>query len=453
MIKGRPIFKQHLYISSALFGAIIAITTFTLFWLATDSLRDRVSAELSAISENLAQLIREQIQNTNARFAASNAESGFQRSAEIQSYLEGLIAQQEEILYLLIQDLRGEIRWKAIRRGMELEQNQFSKILILPRNSRPPKLEVASLANPGMVYLDLIEPILLNDQPELIVHFGIDDTIIENRFSGLRDSILRRILFGSSVVAGILSLALFYVLWLLKRAQEVEAEAHTADRLAYLGTLASGLAHEIRNPLNAINLNLQMVEEDLIASSTDAGELGTLLKGIKQEIRRLDRLATNFLVYAKPLELEKQQFDVWDLLDEIALLVDRECAASGIQLVKNDRSRPLRIQADRDLLKQAILNLIVNAEEAIGSQETGQREIQLSADRQDKATVIGVHDTGPGVSPDDARHLFKLFYSGKRGGTGLGLPIAQRIVESHGGQIGWKNAPEGGAEFTIRLAG
>ena len=257
IVKGRPIFRRHLYISSALFVAIILITTFILFRLATASLRDRVGAQLNSTSESLAQLIREEIQNVNARLGAANAENEFQRNSAIQSFIEKLVGQQEEILYILIQDLKGEVLWRAIRSGMELEQNQFSKILISPRNSRAPKVEVTSLGYPSVAYIDMIEPVLLDEQPELIVHFGIDNNLIEKRLSGLRASILNRILLGSSVVVGIMSLALVYVLWLLKRAQVVEAEAHMADRLAYLGTLAGGLAHEIRNPLSAINLNLQ----------------------------------------------------------------------------------------------------------------------------------------------------------------------------------------------------
>ena len=217
----------------------------------------------------------------------------------------------------MIQDLKGEILYKAIRRGMELEQNQFSRVVISTKNSNLQLgVEVTSLGNPGLTYLDIIEPILLDDQPELIVHLGVDSRLTENRFSGLRASLLQRLLIGSAVVVGILIMAFLYVLWLLKRAQLVEAEAQTADRLAYLGTLAGGLAHEIRNPLNAINLNLQMIEEDLPGTGSDATELAALLKGTKLEIKRLDRLASNFLVYAKPLEPERKEFDLGLLVEE-----------------------------------------------------------------------------------------------------------------------------------------
>jgi two-component system, NtrC family, sensor histidine kinase HydH len=180
--------------------------------------------------------------------------------------------------------------------------------------------------------------------------------------------------------------------------------------------------------------------------------LGVLLKGTKQEVKRLNRLATNFLFYAKPLDLEKQVVPVADLLEDIALLVSQECEKSGIKLVTQNGSGPLSIQADRDLLKQAVLNLIVNAEEAVKSKPAGNRRITLDAVREGGQVVIRVRDTGPGVGAEEARNLFKLFYSSKRGGSGLGLPIAQRIVESHGGRIEWRNLDHEGAEFAIRLS-
>jgi len=258
-------------------------------------------------------------------------------------------------------------------------------------------------------------------------------------------------LIGSAVVVGFLSLALLYVLWLLKRAQLLEAEAQTADRLAYLGTLAGGLAHEIRNPLNAINLNLQMIEEDLPGPGSDATELAALLKGTKQEIKRLDRLASNFLVYAKPLEPEHKEFDLGLLADEIVQLLQRECEAASIRLVREDQSDAVKVWGDPDLLKQAILNLVVNAQDSVTAKPNGVRLIQLAVGKEGGRPFVRVADTGTGVNSEDAQGLFKLFYSGKRGGTGLGLPIAQRIVESHGGRITWRNLPEGGAEFMVWL--
>ena len=365
--------------------------------------------------------------------------------------LIGLVAQQEELIYVFVQNLQGDILWTAVRRGMELEQNQFSHILFTSRNSRPPQIVVNSLTNIKQSYLDIIEPIVLNDQPQLIVHVGIDPRLMEIRFAGFRTSVRQRIWLGSSFVVFILTLALFYVLWLLKRAQMVEAEAHMADQLAYLGTLASGLAHEIRNPLNAINLNLQMIEEEITSEEPNTAETGLLLEGTKQEIRRLDRLATNFLFFARPFEIEKKSLELNRLLKEVAELVARECEASQILLEFRLAPASITLKGDHDLLKQAILNLIVNAQDVLRLKKEGKRVITMSSGVESKEAFLKIADNGKGIGPEEAKNLFKLFYSTKRGGTGLGLPIAQRIVESHGGRIEWKNLAEVGTEFTIWL--
>jgi signal transduction histidine kinase len=451
IVKGQPIFKRHLYISSALFGAIILVTMFVLIQLAQDAIKDRINSEMSNVVELNAQKVSERIQLANSQASVLERVAQPQWNDDVKAYIDGLVADQEEILYIFVQNLRGDILWKSFRRGMELEQNNFSKILLSPNNPRPQKIRLVSLANPKNEYSDLIVQTLLNDQPQLIFHFGIDDTVMEKRSAEYRNAILKRIIFAASIVVGFLCMTLLYILWLLKRAQVVEAEAHMADRLAYLGTLASGLAHEIRNPLSAINLNLQMIEEDLDPRDDRTNELGGLLKGTKREIKRLERLATDFLFYAKPMGIEKQETSATEILDDVAFLVSQECERLGIQLSLRKGSGDVVIKADRDLLKQAILNLIVNAEDAVSSKPKGQRCISLETSSNNHEIAIHVRDNGRGIGPEEAKNLFKLFYSNKRGGTGLGLPIAQRIVEGHGGEIDWRNLEEGGTEFTIRL--
>jgi signal transduction histidine kinase len=453
IIKGRPVFKRHLYISTILFVLVIVLVTLLLIRLTDDVFHERIDGEITLTCETLSQQIRDQIQNVNWRIGGkeTTSENQYQKGNEIRIFIDGLVAQQEELIYIFVQNLQGDILWTAVRQGMELEQNQFSQNLFTSRDSRPPKIVVDSLTNIKQSYLDIIEPIVLNDQPQLIVHVGIDPRLMEIRFAGFRTSVLNRIWLGSSLVVSILTLALFYVLWLLKRAQTVEAEAHMADQLAYLGTLASGLAHEIRNPLNAINLNLQMIEEEIKSEEPNSSETGLLLEGAKQEIRRLDRLATNFLFFAKPFKIEKHSLDLNELLKEVAELVARECEASQILLQILPAAFSIALKGDRDLLKQAILNLVVNAQDVLRLKKKGERVITMSSDVQNGEAFLRIADNGKGIGPDEAKNLFKLFYSTKRGGTGLGLPIAQRIVESHGGRIEWKNLPEGGVEFSIWL--
>jgi signal transduction histidine kinase len=451
IVKGQPIFKRHLYISTTLFVALILITMLVLIRLAQEAIKDRINSEMSNVTELNAQKISERIQLASSQTPVLDRATELQFNDDVKAYIDGLIADQEEILYIFAQNLRGDVLWKSLRRGMELEQNNFSKVLLSPNNPRPLKIRLRALANLKQEYFDLIVQTVLSDQ-QLIFHFGIDDTVMEKRSVEYRNAILKRIILAASIVVGFLCLTLFYILWLLKRAQLVEAEAHMADRLAYLGTLASGLAHEIRNPLSAINLNLQMIEEDLDPQDRGTIELSGLLKGAKREIKRLERLATDFLFYAKPMGIEKQETSVAEILDEVASLVSQECGRLGIQLSLGKGSGNVVVKVDRDLLKQAVLNLIVNAQEAVSSRPAGQRIISLEASSSNNSQVaIHVRDNGRGIGSEEAKNLFKLFHSNKRGGTGLGLPIAQRIVEGHDGKIDWRNLEGGGAEFTIRI--
>ena len=150
--------------------------------------------------------------------------------------------------------------------------------------------------------------------------------------------------------------------------------------------------------------------------------------------------------------IEKQETAVTDVLDDVVSLVSQECERLGIELSLQKESGNAVIKADRDLLKQAILNLIVNAQDAVSSKPAGQRRISLQASSSNHEIAIHVRDSGSGVGSEEAKNLFKLFHSSKRGGTGLGLPIAQRIVEGHDGKIEWRNLEDNGAEFTIRLS-
>ena len=172
IVKGQPIFKRHLYISTALFVALILITMLVLIRLAQEAIKDRINSEMSYVVELNAQKVGERIQLTDSQ--ASVLERA---NDDVQAYMDGLVADEEEILYVFVQNLRGDILWKSLRRGMELEQNNFSKILLSPNNPRPQKIRLGSLVNPKNEYFDVIDQTVLKDQ-QLIFHFGIDGLVL-----------------------------------------------------------------------------------------------------------------------------------------------------------------------------------------------------------------------------------------------------------------------------------
>ncbi len=447
MVKGKPIFRRHLYISSALFLLVIGAIAFSLIDLANRWAGERVELEMEALRDDLKNRIEDRMRLVDLELPGDGPADELLRRQHMERYLEELLAANDQVVYVFAQHPRGDLLWRRLQMGRELEQSHFPDLI---RSSRA-RQEIASVSNPGERITDWVEPVVPQGQVRLLIHFGFDNTLIAGRVAEDQSRINRQILVASSVVLALLLVALFYVRWLLKQAQVIEAEAHTAERLAVLGTLAGGLAHEIRNPLSAINLNLQMIEEEVSQSRTHSGEMAQLLAGAKSEIRRLERLARNFLVYAKPLKPDRRVVSAPQVLDRVVQLVAKECDRVGIELVRQDGPGLLEVRGDRDLLQQAVLILLVNAREAVLAKRDGPRRITMGARRDSGRLVVWVRDTGTGVSEEEAGRLFELFYSSKRGGTGLGLPIAQRIVEAHDGRLEWKNGDGGGAEFSMCL--
>ena len=450
-VKGKPIFRRHLYISSVLFLVVIGAIAFSLIDLANRWAGERVELEMEVLREDLKDRIEDRIRLLDLELTEAGPDDEFRRRQHMERFLEELLAGNDQVVYVFVQHPRGDLLWQRLQVGRELEQSHFPELILSSRVAREPKQIIASVSNPGERITDWVEPVVSQGQLSLLIHFGFNNSLISSRVAKDQSRINQQIILASSVVLALLLVALFYVRWLLKKAQVIEAEAHTADRLAVLGTLASGLAHEIRNPLSAINLNLQMIEEEVSQSRIHSREMAQLLAGGKSEIRRLERLACNFLVYAKPLKLDQHVVSLPQVLDQVVQLVAKECNEAGIELVREDGTGVLKVRGDPDLLKQAVINLLVNAREAVLAGGAGPPRISMGARRESRYLVVWVRDSGAGVSEEEAGRLFELFYSTKRGGTGLGLPIAQRIVEGHGGRLQWKNCDQGGAEFSFLL--
>jgi signal transduction histidine kinase len=202
--------------------------------------------------------------------------------------------------------------------------------------------------------------------------------------------------------------------------------------MAYVGTLASGLAHEIRNPLNSLNLNMQMLDEDL---PQDAQGGRRLLAITRSEIHRLDGLVTDFLSYARPRPLELDSCAALHLLEHTAAVIAAEAEERGVRLQVIDRSGGAKVQVDRSQIHQALLNLVRNAFAAMESGERAPR-LTLTVDKVGASRlVLEVADNGAGMSPEQQRRVFDVFFSTRKGGTGLGLAIVRRIVQAHQGEI------------------
>jgi signal transduction histidine kinase len=233
------------------------------------------------------------------------------------------------------------------------------------------------------------------------------------------------------------------------RQAERQAADERASRLAYVGTLASGLAHEIRSPLGSIKLNLELLKEEL--SGVPPGRRAAFesrLKLIEREVDGLQELLTEFLTFARPPKMNLLATDLNELVSQVIELVEPECRKAHIEVQRDFQKDLYPVALDQHQFGRGVLlNLLANAREQIGEQGT----ITLRTREREHDIEVHVEDNGGGVARDLEERIFDLFFSTKEHGTGLGLAIARRICQEHGGELVLENHPGRGARFIVRL--
>ena len=231
----------------------------------------------------------------------------------------------------------------------------------------------------------------------------------------------------------------------LAEMKSLEAEMERRERLSSLGNMAAAVAHEIRNPLNAVSMGLQRLRVEY--EPPEAEEYRALLDLVQGEVRRLNAIVEDFLSLARPLVLRLEPIAVPGLVDEGLLLAEGEARAAGITAGSEVPPDLPPLQADRDRIKQVLLNLVLNAIQAM----PGGGKLTLDASVSRGVLSLEVVDTGGGIAPEVLPRLFEPYVTTKVKGLGLGLAIARRIVEAHGGTIAAENRPEGGSRFRVTL--
>jgi signal transduction histidine kinase len=232
---------------------------------------------------------------------------------------------------------------------------------------------------------------------------------------------------------------------------EKETQLRRADRLSALGQLSAGLAHEIRNPLGAIKGAVEILQEDYRAGHPKAEFYAILLK----EVERLNDVLTNFLSFARPATPHFAPVDVRGVLAALEGLISGQARGHRVQIFTSFHAGPSRVMADESLLKQAFLNIMLNAVEAMpegGDLAISTRLSPRSGDG-DRPECIEVvfDDTGPGIREEDLGRIFDPFFTSKKDGTGLGLAITHRIIENHHGAIQVVSQQGKGTTFVVTL--
>ena len=258
------------------------------------------------------------------------------------------------------------------------------------------------------------------------------------------------LLIVGALLAGPVWIALSY--WSAGRvwrsAKRMSRRARGREHLAELGQLAGGLAHEIKNPLSTINVNLKLLSEDLQRYEDDEHRRWAhRLQSVQAEADRLKDILNDFLRFAGKVELQLENVNLCRLIEELTDFFAPQTEAAKILMRAYLPDEPIHCSLDANLIKQALLNLMINATQAMSA--GGELFIKVSTNRNE--AIVEVTDTGDGIGPDELGRIFEVYYSTKHHGTGLGLPVSKKIIEEHGGRLEIESVLDQGTTFTIVL--
>ncbi len=224
----------------------------------------------------------------------------------------------------------------------------------------------------------------------------------------------------------------------------IENEIELSRRLAAIGRLTSGVAHEVKNPINAIVVHLEVLREKLQNLDPDSRRH---MDVIGSEIQRLDRVVSTLVDFTRPVELRLADVDARTIIDDVTALASPEAEQHNVTIVRTLPSTSLPVKADVDLLKQALLNVVLNGVQAMPSGGT----LMLSAVREDGSAQINVQDQGGGIPPAIRDKIFNLYFTTKQKGSGIGLAMTYRVMQLHNGSVDFDSVEGKGTVFRLRL--
>jgi signal transduction histidine kinase len=438
----------------AAMGVLIALLVATIIWVerATWNRVREIEREFSEFSPDSFQLglhLQRGVGRLNARalqfqlVGDLTEREGFHQEAHRST--ERIAATQTRLATQQEQELAREIRGAFDRYLIDI-------LPLLEHPARPVRKDSASLIQQQLV--ELSSPLL-----------ALCDKLVESQDQALA---LRFATSGHTLVSlrHLMQFSSFLLLactvtivWLAYRAvvaplrlklDLTEQTVVRQEKLASLGTLAAGVAHEIRNPLTAIKFRLFSFKKELPHPFAEHEDLAV----IHGEIDRLERIVKDFLQFARPSEPQLVITPAKDILHQVHTLLRPSLEKHGIQL-KVESLESVNVNVDRDQIEQVLINLVHNAADSIGRDGTitlrATSGVRSLARQPIPVVTFDVIDTGKGIPPELEQRIFDPFFSSKEGGTGLGLPIAARIAENHQGLIHYQSHPQRGTTFSLVL--
>ena len=354
--------------------------------------------------------------------------------------------QGQGLVYLTVRDKKGMPLGSTGKLPAEWKNENPLVETVLGGTTR---IESRKVIYDGKSILEIVAPLRMSGQIAGVIRLGLErgntDRIVDEN---------RRNMF---VFLAFVVLIALLSMWLLYHNQnrhlagiiKMERQLEKAERLSSLGQLAAGVAHEIRNPLNAISMASQRLKRECSpADEEKRKEFETLAGVIRDEIRRLNGIIEEFLTFSKSRRLDLRDCPVQEVLQKIINLISAEAASRGVALRTDWGDKPIVIPMDMDKLQQAFLNFIKNAMESI----SGEGTVTLSVREMENAQVsVRITDTGCGMTTEEVERIFNPEYTTKEKGLGLGLPLSHEIIRGHGGEIRVLSRKGEGTTFEILL--
>lgn len=411
--------------SGILFLAVLGVFAFLIFRSLSSRLTESVLAQSRADAESIARKLSSPGREPQFRVS--------EKTRETELYLHSVLQERRTVEYITVTDKEGRKLYEGRAEG---RRSYFDEAT----SSRPDLPGgTGRRSTESTRDYDIAVPI----ENIGFVHVGVSKEAVAARLESLRSDLVSKTAFAGLFALFALA-ATDVLLWrLLERNRKLEIAQEQSRALSELGTLAAGLAHEIRNPLNAIGLNLQNLQEQYSADHSR-------FEPAREEVRRLNRLVGDFLLYARPAPLELSAFRLEPFLAEASSLASFESRGTGVEVRKGEIA-DIEVRWDAGKIRQVLWNLLKNAIEASGQAQPG-AAVTIEARTVEPAGVeVSVIDRGTGIAPEELRRIPSLFFTTKKGGSGLGLMVVSRIVRQHGGTMAIDSKPGVGTRVAIRL--
>lgn len=312
-------------------------------------------------------------------------------------------------------------------------------------NEQKPKSQLVKRQGGNEVF-EVVRPLRLEGARLGLLKVGLSTAPMDQAWN--RDLRSAAVMGLAVLLAGALGMGIIFYIQQrhLHDVRSLEAEVERRDRLSALGNLAAVVGHEVRNPLNAIGVGLQRLRGEFRPADNEA-EFMRFVDLMQGEVKRLNGIVEEFLSLARPVSLKRETVRIEALLRDVAALVVADAEGRRVQVALDVPSDLPPVQLDRDQIKQVLLNLVLNGLEAMPRGGT----LTIAASVSQQSLILTIGDTGDGVSPDLLRRIFEPYVTTKAKGMGLGLTIARRIIEAHGGRIEVESRSGEGTRFTISL--